>query len=147
MYVCVYVSQILHLYLHFCCAHVLCTIFLTFYLQDSRRRELVELQQQLCSNEALLADFQRNLLQREREPEEIRSMGTGGAQVRVCCMLLECVLTISSHVISVQVYSYFFNFLHYYSSAHSSHTFLHAFRLHPHLLQEHWTAFRLYSHR
>ena len=48
------------------------------------RREFGNLQQQLCSNEALLADFQRNLLQRERELEEIRSMGTGGAKVRVC---------------------------------------------------------------
>ena len=47
--------------------------------------ELGELQQQLCFNEALLADFQRNLLQRERELEEIRSIGTGAAQVRVCC--------------------------------------------------------------
>ena len=65
--------------------HIFCTIILTSCLQESRRRELGELQQQLCSNEALLADFQRNLLQKERELEEIRSMGTGGAQVRECC--------------------------------------------------------------
>ena len=119
-----YVSRIIHLYLHFCCGHVLCTIFLTFYLQESRRRELGELQQQLCSNEDLLADFQRNLLQRERELDEIRSMDTGGAQVSV--LLFEHVLSNSSNVISVQVYSYFANFPHYYSSAHSSHNFLHA---------------------
>ena len=47
-------------------------------------RELGELQQKMCSNETLLADFQRNLLQREIDLEEIRSKGTGGAQVRVC---------------------------------------------------------------
>ena len=46
---------------------------------ESRKRELGELQQKLCSNETLLADFQRNL-QRERELGEIRSKGTGGAQ-------------------------------------------------------------------
>ena len=85
MPVCMYHALYIYIYLHFCCAHVLCTIILTPCLKESRRRDLGDLQQQLCSNEALLADFQRNLLQRERELEEIRSIDTGGAQVRVCC--------------------------------------------------------------
>ena len=76
--------------------------------------ELGELQQKLCTNAALLAHFQRNLLQRERELEEIRSSGTGGAQVRVRVLLLEYILRISFNISSVQVYSYFANFLHYY---------------------------------
>ena len=70
MYVCMY--HALYIYTKiFVVRPIIIHIFWTSCLQES--------------NEALLADFQRNLLQRERELVEIRSMGTGGAQVRVCC--------------------------------------------------------------
>ena len=41
-------------------------------------------------------------------------------------LILECGLSISSNVISVQVSSYFANFLHYYSSANFSYVTLYA---------------------
>ena len=70
MYVCImHYTFILTFLLYY--IHIFGTNILTSCLQES--------------NKALLADFQRNLLQRERELEEIRSMDIGGAQVRVCC--------------------------------------------------------------
>ena len=51
--------------------------------EASSRGKVAELQQ-------LLADLLRNLLQRERELEDLKSKGTGVAQVRralVCCKI------------------------------------------------------------
>ena len=48
--------------------------------------ELGELQQKLCTNAALLAHFQRNLLQRERELEEINQVEHEELRLGyVCC--------------------------------------------------------------
>ena len=70
VYVCVYHALYFYTKIFIVLYIIIFTNILTSCLQES--------------NEALLADFQRNLLQRERELEEIRSM-VRGAQVRVCC--------------------------------------------------------------
>lgn len=55
--------------------------------EASSRREVAELQQLLRSTEALLADSQRNLLQREIELDVLRSGSTAALQVRRYCKI------------------------------------------------------------
>ena len=82
MYTVLYMSVRLCMYV--CIMHYTFILtFLLYYIHIFGTNILTSCLQE--SNEALLVDFQRNLLQRERELKEIRSMGTRGAQVRVCC--------------------------------------------------------------
>ena len=50
--------------------------------EASSRRKVAELQQLLQSNKTPLADFQKDLLKREKEPVDLKSKGTGAAQVK-----------------------------------------------------------------
>ena len=69
-----------HKYTHF---HSSKIKFICIIVQESRRKELDELQQKLCSNETTGRLSEESSPERERAGE-IRSKGTGGAQVRVC---------------------------------------------------------------